>query len=158
MFSIGLDRLGSNRPRATHRQASPRALTPRASTRRDFLKIGALGTTGLTLPGLLRARAQAAGVGGVTKDTSVVWLYLYGGATHIDGMTIVESFATDTAAFDALQGGQVDCFGNAPGPLVRQVAGSATLKALVSDPSEFVPFPLKVGVGAPLGTVVAAQV
>jgi hypothetical protein len=55
-----------------------------SASRRDFLKIGALGTTGLTLPGLLRARAQAASIGVPTKDTSVVWLYLGGGATHIE--------------------------------------------------------------------------
>jgi hypothetical protein len=69
MFSIGQGRTVSS-------GCSP--------SRRGFLKVGALGATGLTLPGLLRARAQAAGTGGVTKDTSVVWLYLYGGATHIE--------------------------------------------------------------------------
>src|SRR5438046_2206629 len=53
-------------------------------TRRDFLKIGALGATGLLLPDLLRARAQAAGAGTPTKNTSVVWLWLGGGPTHVE--------------------------------------------------------------------------
>ena len=54
------------------------------NTRRDFLKIGALGATGLLLPDLLRARAQAAGAGTPTKNTSVVWLWLGGGPTHVE--------------------------------------------------------------------------
>src|SRR5438093_12174101 len=53
-------------------------------SRRDFLKIGALGATGLVLPDLLRARAQAAGAGTPTKNTSVVWLWLGGGPTHVE--------------------------------------------------------------------------
>ena len=53
-------------------------------TRREFLKIGALGAGSLTLPGLLAARAQAATVGKAVKDTSVVWIWLGGGATHIE--------------------------------------------------------------------------
>ena len=52
--------------------------------RRDFLQVGSLGLAGLTLPGLLRARAAAADVGRSTKSTSVVWLWLGGGATHIE--------------------------------------------------------------------------
>lgn len=51
-------------------------------TRRDFLKVGALGATGLTLPDLLRARA--AGTGQPSKSTSVVWLWLGGGPTHVE--------------------------------------------------------------------------
>jgi len=54
------------------------------NTRRDFLKLGALGATGLSLPGLLRARAQAASSGKQVKDTAVVWLWLGGGPTHIE--------------------------------------------------------------------------
>lgn len=54
------------------------------STRREFLRIGALGMTGITLSSLLRARAMAAGRGARTKDTSVIWLWLGGGATHIE--------------------------------------------------------------------------
>jgi len=53
-------------------------------TRRDFLKVGTLGLTGLTLSGLLRGRAAAAGEGKSVKDTSVVWLWLGGGPTHVE--------------------------------------------------------------------------
>lgn len=54
------------------------------STRRDFLRIGALGVGGLTLPGLLKARAEAAKAGQPTRNTSVVWLWLGGGPTHVE--------------------------------------------------------------------------
>ncbi len=53
-------------------------------SRRDFLKVGALGLTGLSLSGLLRCRAAAAAAGQSVKDTSVVWLWLGGGPTHIE--------------------------------------------------------------------------
>src|SRR5215468_8426541 len=52
-------------------------------TRRDFLRVGALGLGGLTLPDLLRLRAQAA-----TKERSrqkaAIFVYLFGGPSHID--------------------------------------------------------------------------
>src|SRR5579871_6510941 len=54
------------------------------TSRRDFLKIGSLGMTGFGLSNLLRGRAQAATTGKLAKDTSVVWLWLGGGATHIE--------------------------------------------------------------------------
>ena len=54
------------------------------SSRRDFLKVGALGLTGLCLPDLLRARAAAAAGGATTKNTSVVWLWLGGGPTQVE--------------------------------------------------------------------------
>src|SRR5579872_2005037 len=54
------------------------------SNRRDFLKVGSLGLTGLGLSGLLRDRAAAGSEGRVAKDTSVVWIWLGGGATHIE--------------------------------------------------------------------------
>ena len=53
-------------------------------SRRDFLKVGALGLTGLTLSGLLRGRAAAAAAGRSAKDTAVVWLWLGGGPTHVE--------------------------------------------------------------------------
>jgi uncharacterized protein DUF1501 len=54
------------------------------STRRDFLKVGALGLGGLMLPDLLRARARAAAQGQPTRNTSVVWLWLGGGPTQVE--------------------------------------------------------------------------
>jgi hypothetical protein len=54
------------------------------SNRRDFLKIGSLGLTGLGLPHLLRERARAAEAGRPQKNTSVVWIWLGGGPSHIE--------------------------------------------------------------------------
>jgi hypothetical protein len=54
------------------------------TSRRDFLRIGALGMTSLTLPGLLRLRQAAANQGRTTKDTSVIWVWLGGGPTHVE--------------------------------------------------------------------------
>ncbi len=54
------------------------------TTRRDFIKVGALGAGALTLSGLLSARARAAAAGKPVKNTSVVWVWLAGGATHIE--------------------------------------------------------------------------
>jgi len=54
------------------------------STRRDFLKVGALGMGGLLLPDLLRARATAKAAGTSSKNTSVIWLWLGGGPTHVE--------------------------------------------------------------------------
>ncbi len=55
-----------------------------ATTRRNLLKIGLWGASGLSLSGLLRSRAKAAEVGQVHKQRSVVWLWLQGGAPHIE--------------------------------------------------------------------------
>jgi hypothetical protein len=54
------------------------------TTRRDFLKVGALGLSSFALPDLLRARARAAQNGQTAKNTSVVWLWLSGGPTHVE--------------------------------------------------------------------------
>jgi hypothetical protein len=54
------------------------------TTRREFLQVGTLGLGGLTLPGLLRARAGAVGAGLAVKDTAVVLLFLTGGPSHIE--------------------------------------------------------------------------
>jgi hypothetical protein len=53
-------------------------------TRRDFLKAGVLGMGGLALSDLLRARASATQAGQSSRNTSVVWLWLGGGPTHIE--------------------------------------------------------------------------
>jgi hypothetical protein len=54
------------------------------STRRDFLKVGALGLGGLALPDLLRARAAERAAGKSVRNTSVVWLWLGGGPTQVE--------------------------------------------------------------------------
>jgi hypothetical protein len=53
-------------------------------SRREFLKIGSLGAGALSLSGLLAARAQAAAAGKPVKNTSVVWVWLAGGPTHVE--------------------------------------------------------------------------
>jgi hypothetical protein len=54
------------------------------ASRRDFLRAGVLGMGGLALPDLLRLRAADAARGKATKSTSVVWLWLGGGPTHVE--------------------------------------------------------------------------
>lgn len=53
-------------------------------SRREFLRVGALGLGGLSLSTLLAARAEAALTGKVVRDKSVVLLFLQGGPTHIE--------------------------------------------------------------------------
>ena len=52
-------------------------------TRRNFLKIGAMGFGGLTLPNLLRSEA-AAGTDAPLTQKSIINVYLSGGPSHID--------------------------------------------------------------------------
>jgi Protein of unknown function (DUF1501) len=54
------------------------------SSRRDFLKIGALGMGSVLLPDLLRARALASTNGKASRRTSVIWLWLGGGPTQVE--------------------------------------------------------------------------
>src|ERR1700694_3883502 len=54
------------------------------TSRRDFLKVGTLGMGGLALADLCRARAAASAAGQPTRNTSVVWLWLGGGPTHVE--------------------------------------------------------------------------
>jgi hypothetical protein len=50
-------------------------------SRRNFLRIGALGAAGITLPELLRAEAAA---GSTKRPKSVILIYLVGGPPHLD--------------------------------------------------------------------------
>jgi hypothetical protein len=54
------------------------------TSRRDFLRVGALGLGSLTLSDMLRSRAEAASSGVSTTEKSVVWLWLGGGPTHVE--------------------------------------------------------------------------
>ena len=64
--------------------SSHRTRNCEGATRRDFIKVGSLGLGALTLPDLLRARSVAAADGRPTKETSVIWLWLSGGPTHVE--------------------------------------------------------------------------
>lgn len=52
--------------------------------RRDFLRAGALGIGGLTLPGLLQTKAAGLAQGKPFRNKSVVLLFLQGGPPHIE--------------------------------------------------------------------------
>lgn len=54
------------------------------NTRREFLQVGTLALGGLSLAGLLSARARAAAAGRTAKDTSVVLLFLTGGPSQVE--------------------------------------------------------------------------
>ncbi|QDV48048.1 DUF1501 domain-containing protein [Gimesia fumaroli] len=54
------------------------------SGRREFLRVGGLALGGLTLPGLLSAKAQAAGSGKLLKNKSVIFLFMHGGPSQIE--------------------------------------------------------------------------
>jgi hypothetical protein len=53
-------------------------------SRRSFLQVGLTGLGGMSLPGLLRAREATANTTGIKKDTSVILIWLDGGAGHMD--------------------------------------------------------------------------
>jgi len=54
-------------------------------TRRRFLQVGAMGGFGLSLPGLLQAETMArAGGRGQNRAKSCIFLFLWGGPSHID--------------------------------------------------------------------------
>jgi len=53
-------------------------------SRRSFLRLGALGVGGLTLPNLLRAQAHAAQNGQSPRKKAVILVWLAGGPSHLD--------------------------------------------------------------------------
>src|ERR1700733_3056801 len=52
--------------------------------RRAFLQVGGLALGGLTLPGLIAARARPAEGGQLLTDKSVIFLFLHGGPSQIE--------------------------------------------------------------------------
>lgn len=53
-------------------------------SRRSFLRVGALGVGGLTLPAMLQHQALAAAAGQPVKKKAVILVWLAGGPSHID--------------------------------------------------------------------------
>lgn len=70
--------------------------------------------------------------------------YYKPGLPYLDQLTIIDSFASDTAAFNALQGGQVDVYTQATLALAAQVKGSTSLKSVVSLAGQWTPFTMRV--------------
>src|SRR6186713_821184 len=54
------------------------------SSRRSFLQVGGLALGGLTLPGLLANRAQAAANMRPVKDKSCIFLFMHGGPSQFE--------------------------------------------------------------------------
>ena len=69
--------------------------------------------------------------------------YWRSGQPYIDTLTIID-FATEEAAFNALQGGEIDVYSQAPLSLLSQVSQDGPIKALISDPGQWVPFTMRV--------------
>jgi hypothetical protein len=66
-------------------------------SRREFLRIGTLGLSGLSLPQLLGARALAAGNKSITTDKSVIFLFLFCGPSQF------ETFDPKMSALDGVR-------------------------------------------------------
>lgn len=69
--------------------------------------------------------------------------YFKPGLPHLDRLTIID-YSADTAAYNALQSGQLDIYSQATLTLANQVQGNSTLKALVSLPGQWTPFTMRV--------------
>jgi peptide/nickel transport system substrate-binding protein len=72
--------------------------------------------------------------------------YWQAGLPYLDSVTIIDSFQNDTAAFNALQGGEVDVYAYATLSLINQISQGGGLKALVSKPGLYVPFYMRTDV------------
>lgn len=77
------------------------------------------------------------------------------GLPYLDTLTIID-FPTDDAAFQALQGGVIDVFSIAPIALMSQIGQGGPIKALVSEPGQWVPFTMRVD-SAPFSDVRVRQ-
>src|SRR5262249_19502571 len=98
-------------------------------SRRAFLRVGSLALGGLTLPGLLTARARAAEVKRLVKDKSVIFLFLHGGPTQ------TETFDPKMSAPDGVRSVTVQSPAKLPGvtvaPTVPRLAAFADKLAIV---------------------------
>jgi peptide/nickel transport system substrate-binding protein len=69
--------------------------------------------------------------------------YWRSGQPYLDQLTIID-FPTDEAAFSALQGGVIDVFAIAPIALMGEIGSGGAIKALVSQPGQWVPITMRV--------------
>lgn len=64
------------------------------------------------------------------------------GKPHLDAITVID-FASDTAAMNALRGGEIDAFTWAPPSLSRQVGASDPIKVYLTKPAQWVPLTMR---------------
>lgn len=83
-------------------------------SRRQLLKVGGLGMLGFTLPKLLRAEALQAGRGPKPRAKSVIFLFQWGGPSHID------MFDMKPEAPEAFRGPHKPVSSSAPGIQVSE--------------------------------------
>jgi peptide/nickel transport system substrate-binding protein len=69
--------------------------------------------------------------------------YFERGLPYLDQLTIID-FEDDTAAFNAIQSGQLDVYASAALSLVSQVKSGGSLQPIVSLPGQFTPFTMRV--------------
>lgn len=75
------------------------------------------------------------------------------GPPHLDTVTILTSFADETAAFNALRSNEVDIFAQAPLSLARRIQNDGgAIKLLASKPGQITPFTMRCNV-APFDNV-----
>lgn len=67
--------------------------------------------------------------------------YWKSGRPYLDAVTLID-FPADTAAFNALQGGEIDAFLFAPLALINQAGGE--IQAVASRPGQWTPFTMRV--------------
>ena len=68
---------------------------PRSVDRRSFMRMGLAGFAGLSLPGIMRLRAQAASSNSNDKKTAVILVWKPGGCSHIDTYDPKPNITTD---------------------------------------------------------------
>jgi peptide/nickel transport system substrate-binding protein len=68
----------------------------------------------------------------------------WGAPAPLDSVVIIDSFASDTAAYNALQGGEIDIFAAAPLALAKQVKEGGPIKLLASEIGQWAPFTMRV--------------
>ncbi|MBB3149170.1 peptide/nickel transport system substrate-binding protein [Phyllobacterium trifolii] len=68
----------------------------------------------------------------------------WGEKAYLDSVTIIDSFASDNAAFYALQGGEIDAFAATPLALAKQVQEGGPIKILASEVGQWTPFTMRV--------------
>lgn len=108
------------------------------TTRREVLQVGTLALGGMSLAGLLSARACAAAAGQAVKDTSVILLFLTGGPSQIETF---DPKMTAPAEYRSVTGHVATCipgisFGGTFTGLARRADKLAVVRSFTHDTSD----------------------